>query len=99
MSNFTPTQVQHVANLANIPVSEKEKKQLSKDFSETLGVINNLLTMDTKKVEPTHHTTGLQNILREDEVNKKTMFTQKQALANGAQIHNGYFVVKQVISK
>ena len=34
------TQVKHIAQLANIPISEEESNQLAQDFSETLQVVD-----------------------------------------------------------
>lgn len=89
--------VRHIAQLANIPISPKEEEELANDFSETLAVIDKLQKVDTKGVEMTHQVTGLKNITREDEVNEKTIFTQKEALANASRTHNGFFVVERLI--
>ena len=98
MSNkFTTTQVKHVGDLAQIPVSEKETKTLAKDFSETLAVIDNLQSVDTKAVEPTHQVTNLENIWREDKVDRTRMLSQEEALSNAKKTHQGFFVVKQLL--
>jgi aspartyl/glutamyl-tRNA(Asn/Gln) amidotransferase C subunit len=89
--------VKHIAQLANIPISLQEEEELAKDFSETLEVVNKLQKIDTKGVEMTHQVTGLTNITREDEVNEKNMFTQKEALANASRTHDGFFVVERLI--
>ena len=89
--------VKHIAQLANIPISSQEEEELAKDFSETLEVVDKLQKVDTKGVEMTHQVTGLTNITREDEVNEKNMFTQKEALANASRTHDGFFVVERLI--
>lgn len=89
--------VKHIAQLANIPISLKEEEELASDFSETLVVVDQLQQLDTTGVELTHQVTGLKNITREDEVNEKNMFTQKEALANASRTHDGFFVVERVI--
>jgi len=99
MNAFPQSLVQHIAQLASIPVSEAESKELAQAFSETLEVISNLEEQDVTRVEPTHQVTGLINSWREDEIDQERMFTQKQALANAAQTHQGYVVISQVISK
>lgn len=99
MSNFTPQQVHHVAQLANIPVTPSEEKKLAADFSETLNVIENLQSVDVSRVTPTYQVTGLENVLRADQVDESQMFSQSEALANAQDTHQGYFVVPQVISK
>lgn len=96
---ITSQQVKHVASLATIPVSDKDVTMLQGAFEETLAVISNLQELDTTSVEPTHQVTGLENVLREDEINKKRMFTQAEAVANADKTHQGYFVVPQIIEQ
>jgi aspartyl/glutamyl-tRNA(Asn/Gln) amidotransferase C subunit len=92
--------VESVAYLSQIPLqNEKQKEALLEAFQETLAVIDNLKEIDTALVEPTHQVTGLENILREDEVDSKRMFTQDQALKNASRTHGGYFVVPQIIDQ
>lgn len=89
--------VNHIAGLANIPVTQSEAEELAKSFSETLTVIERLKEVDVTNVEPTHQVTGLENQLRADIVDETRMFTQTEALAGAKRTHNGFFVVDQVI--
>ncbi len=99
MSKITSKLTKHVAKLANIPISDQEAEQLADDFAETLVVVDQLQSLDVDDVEPTHQVTGLTNVLREDKIDEKKMFTQKEALANAPRQHNGYFVVDRLINK
>lgn len=99
MTKINKKLTKHIAKLANIPVSEKEAEDLADAFEETLEVVDQLQKIDVAQVEPTHQVTGLTNVFRKDEVNHQRMFSQKQALANASQTHNGYFVVPRVIKK
>lgn len=98
-NKITTQQVQHIADLANIPITDQEQANLADSFSQTLDVINELTQVDVTGVEPTHQVTGLENVLREDIVNEEIMFSQKEALANGKKIHDGYFVVERIIDE
>lgn len=89
--------VKHIAKLANIPISEKEEEGFAKGFNTTLDVVDKLFAVNVSGVEPTHQVTGLENVLREDEVNKENTFTQEEALKNAKRKHNGYFVVDQIL--
>lgn len=91
-------QVKHIAQLAHIPISEDESKQLAKDFAETLDVVDQLKSADVSQVETTHQVTGFKNITREDRVDEKRSFTQKEALANAPQQKDGFFLVPQVLN-
>lgn len=99
MSKVTQSTVQHIAQLAQIPVSKEEVGQLAAAFEETLEVVDQLQQLETHKVAPTHHVTGLKNVWREDVINEAQVFTQEEALANAPKTHNGYFVVPKILNK
>lgn len=96
---ITTSQVQHIADLANIPISKAEQTSLAQAFDQTLEVIDNLKKVDVTGVEPTHQVTGLENVFRQDEVNESVMFSQQEALKNGNLTHEGYFVVERIIDE
>ncbi|HEX9817841.1 MAG TPA: Asp-tRNA(Asn)/Glu-tRNA(Gln) amidotransferase subunit GatC [Patescibacteria group bacterium] len=95
----TPEEVEHIAKLAQIPISDEEKQEFAKAFAETLTVVDELRELDTSHTSPTHQVTGLENVWREDKIDRKKMFTQEEALANGAKIHQGFFVVPRVLEE
>lgn len=97
-TTFTPQDVAHIAALANIPVSDNEKKQLAEGFTKTIAVVEQLNKIDVTGIEPVH-TTGLTNIMREDETDESRQFTQQEALKNAHRTYEGYFVVDQVIDQ
>lgn len=99
ITKISKAQVKHIANLANIPIVAAEETKLQNAFEETLSTIAELQSVNITNTEPTHQVTGLTNILREDIVDTDAMFTQKQALANTKQSHNGYFVVPRIIEE
>lgn len=98
-SQFDTKIVEHIAGLANIPISDQEAESLAAAFSETIEVIANLQSLDVKNVEAIRQVTGLENVLREDVICQDLSFTQKEALANSAETHQGYFVVERIIDE
>lgn len=90
-------QIKHVATLANIPVTDAEAAKIEGAFEETLGVIENLRQVDITATEPTHQVTGLENVMREDVVDEKQMFSQEAALKNAKKAYQGYFVVPRIL--
>jgi aspartyl-tRNA(Asn)/glutamyl-tRNA(Gln) amidotransferase subunit C len=96
---ITKDTVDHIARLAKIPVTENEKEDLASGFNKTLEVVDELFKVNVDGVEPTAQVTGLENILREDEIDEKKMLTQEQALSNTKNKHNGYFVVEQILAQ
>jgi aspartyl/glutamyl-tRNA(Asn/Gln) amidotransferase C subunit len=96
---FSQDDVRHIAKLANIPVTTQEEEKLAGEFTVTMKVVDQLFSVNVKSVKPTHQVSGLENVLREDDVDTVRQFTQDQALMNASQTHNGYFVVPQIIEE
>jgi aspartyl-tRNA(Asn)/glutamyl-tRNA(Gln) amidotransferase subunit C len=96
---FSVSDVQHIAKLANIPISQEEEIKLAEGFTTTMNVVDELQKVNVNGVEPTHQVTDKENQFREDIVDEKRMFTQQQALQNAANTHEGYFVVPQLIDQ
>ena len=98
-TTFTSQDVDKIAKLALIPVTDEEKKELAQGFTTVVRVLDVLKKVDVTNVEPTHQVTGLENVFRDDVVDEGRMFTQEQALANAPKVHDGYFMVDQVIDQ
>lgn len=99
MAKINKQLIKHVARLANIPIQDQEAGELSQAFAETLTVVDELKQLSVDKIEPTHQVTGLSNVMREDEISEKRMFTQEEALKNAPKTHNGFFVVPRILEK
>ena len=87
--------VSHVAKLANLPLTDEEKKKFEAQLEETIAYVDQLSEIPTEKTPPTNQVTGLENVLREDKV--KPSLTQEQALNNAKKTHNGFFVVPAIL--
>ena len=59
-------QVEHIAKLARIELTEEEKERFMKELSSILDYVNQLNKVDTSKIEGIPQVTGLENIVRED---------------------------------
>lgn len=88
--------INHVAKLANLSLSNEEKKKLEAQLEETVEYVKELEKVDTKGHEPTSQVTGLENVTRDDEI--KPSLTQEEALNNAKSTHNGFFKVKGILS-
>lgn len=84
----------HVAKLANLELTPKEKKLFAKQLLEILGFVKKLSEVDTKDIEPLAHAAGLTNVWREDETIPSLKPTK--ALSNAKQIYNDFFKVKAI---
>ena len=88
-------QVEHVARLARLEVSEDEKALFARQLSSILTHIDQLKELDTAGVEPTATVLPTDNVLREDEV--RPSLTQEQALANAPDQADGFFRVPKIL--
>jgi aspartyl-tRNA(Asn)/glutamyl-tRNA(Gln) amidotransferase subunit C len=87
--------INHVAKLANLQLNPQEKEKFEKQLSETLTYVGKLSEIDTKGVETTSQVTGLENVIRTDEI--KPSLTQEEALSNTSSEHNEMFKVKAIL--
>lgn len=98
---ITIKQVENVARLARLGLSEKEKGKFQTELGAILEYIDQLQKLDIWDVEPTAHVTGLENKMREDE-NGSTGSPQAapEALVDMApDKKEGYVRVKKVLNK
>ncbi|OGY53767.1 MAG: hypothetical protein A3A24_02545 [Candidatus Buchananbacteria bacterium RIFCSPLOWO2_01_FULL_46_12] len=63
---LTKKEVEHIAILARLGLSEKEKELFSEQLSSILDYVSQLQKIDTQGVEPTAQITGLENVLAQD---------------------------------
>ena len=64
---LTDKEVDHIAKLARIELSDTMRERMKRDLSKVLDYIAQLNEVDTSGVEPLYQVTGLQNRTRPDE--------------------------------
>ena len=99
MAKLTKQDVLHVAKLAKLDLTDKEVDKFESQLSSVIDFISQLEEIDTKDVEPTTQTTGLENIYRDDEIKKENCLAQDAATSGTDEIHNGYFKVDAILSE
>ena len=93
-SVLSPSQVKHLAKLANLKLTSKEIKLFQKQLSQVLDYFTLLNELDTEKVEPTAQVTGLENVYKEDRPG--FCLSPEEALKNTKKKHNKLFKVPSV---
>ncbi|MBI2065914.1 Asp-tRNA(Asn)/Glu-tRNA(Gln) amidotransferase subunit GatC [Candidatus Woesebacteria bacterium] len=99
MSKLTKKDVEHVAGLAKLPLSDKEIETYVRQLDEVVNYIGELNEVDTKNTEPTSQTTGLENVTRADELRPRQSLTDESALSGTEAVHNGYFKVEAILTE
>jgi len=88
-------EVEHVALLARLELSDQEKERLTTHLNTIMGHFEKLQELDTSQVEPTSHSIPVQNVFREDVAGPS--MTVEQVLANAPEAKDDQFVVPQVV--
>ncbi len=96
---ITSKVVESVEKLSNLEINKTEIEYLTKQFNQTLAVVDELNEVKTEKVKPTNQVTGLSNVFRDDILDKKRILSQKEALSSSSETHEGYFVVKAIFDE
>ncbi len=92
---ITKKEVEHVADLARLELSEQEKEQLTSQLSNILTYVEKLNELDTKGVEPTAHVIDIRNVMREDV--PAPSLAQERALSNAPEKAAGHYKVPKII--
>lgn len=93
--SVTKDDVQYIAHLARLQVSDEEAESLKEDMNDILGYMDELSEVDTTNVEPLEHVTDLEYRLRKDEA--KEPVDHEDALKNAPDADTDYFRVPRVI--
>ncbi len=88
-------EVEYVANLARLEITEKEKDKFTVQLNDILLYIDKLNELDTTGVEPMSHAISVTNAFRDDKV-MDSIGTQ-QTLANAPDARGDFFRVPKVI--
>jgi len=92
---ITRLEVEHVAKLARLELSDQEKEKLTDQLSNILTYVEKLNELDTKNVAPTSHVLDITNIMRDDAPGQS--LPQERALANAPEKAAGHYKVPRII--
>lgn len=89
--------VEHVARLARLALTEEEKELFQKQLGAILEHAQALAEVDTEGVEPTAYAIYLTNVLRADAV--RPSMPREKVLANAPKATDGYFHVPRILEE
>ena len=92
---ITVKDVQYVANLARLELTDEELENLTKQLDGILTYMNKLNELDTEGIEPLSHVLPLKNVYREDKVTSS--LPVEEVLKNAPCREGGFFKVPKVI--
>lgn len=92
---ITRQEVEHVAHLARLTLTETELVKMTGQLDNILSYVAKLDELDTSQVIPTSHVFSISNAFREDK--EKRSLSQPEALKNGPQHDTQMFQVPKII--
>jgi aspartyl-tRNA(Asn)/glutamyl-tRNA(Gln) amidotransferase subunit C len=90
-------EVEHVARLARLALTDAEKARMRTQLDVILGYVTKLAQVDTSGVEPTSHVLPLVNVMREDEV--RPSYPADAMLANAPEPAGELFRVPKILEE
>ena len=96
---LTKKEVEKIAGLARLGISEEEKEKFAEDLSLVIGYVQKLSEVNVEKVEPMTGGTNLENVVRKDDETKDIANDEMKAdILNAARSkENSYFKVPSIL--
>ena len=91
---ITVKDVEHVAKLARLELTEEEKEKFAGQLGDVLKYVEQMNEVDTSDVVPMSHAIDFVNVMREDTV--KYEQTKKELLKNAPNEEDGFFKVPKI---
>jgi aspartyl-tRNA(Asn)/glutamyl-tRNA(Gln) amidotransferase subunit C len=91
---LTRKEVEHIAELAKITLTEDEKELFTEQLERILEYFRKIDELDLENVEPTTHTMDTSNVFRDD-VEKESL-PPEEVLANAPEKEDRYFKAPRV---
>lgn len=101
MTKLNSSEITHIAKLAKLTLNEDEVEIYKEQLSKIISYVDSLNEVDIESLSPTSQTTGLENVVREDDSSLSVFETLKneEAISQAKHTHNGYFVVPAVFDQ
>ncbi len=93
---ITPEDVKRVAALARLQLSAEEIAQASRDLSGILAHFSLIQGINTQGIPTADDSTGLANVVRDDEVASETLASHEQLLKMAPQTQGNQIKVKTI---
>ena len=91
---ITIKDVEHVAKLARLELTDEEKELYTKQLGDVLKYVDQMNEVDTSNVKPMAQVIDMVNVMREDEVHYDV--TKEALMSNAPEEENGYFKVPKI---
>ncbi len=89
--------VEHIAKLARLEISQDEVEKMRNELSSILDYFDSLKKVDVKKVKPSSHSFSVENVMREDLPKKQPKEKNDKLLKAMPEKKGRYLKVKSVL--
>lgn len=93
--HITKEEVEHVAWLAHIELTEEEKLLFTEQFNRILEFFRQIDEVDTRDIPPTYHVVNLVNVYREDKAGRT--LPKESVLKNAPRREDNFFKSPRII--
>ena len=90
-------EVEHIARLARLGLSQKEIEKFQKELSKILDYPAKLEEVDISKVEPTSHSVLVENVMRQDEPKPQSPESREDLIKAAPKEQKGHIKVKPIL--
>lgn len=91
---ITIKDVEHVAKLARLELTNDEKELYTKQLGDVLKYVDQMNEVDTTNVKPMTQVIDFVNVMREDKVYYE--HTKEELMSNAPEEENGFFKVPKI---
>ena len=91
---ITVKDVEHVAKLARLELTEEEKEKYAGQLGDVLKYVEQMNEVDTSNVEPMAHAIDFVNVMRDDEAVYEQ--TKSELMMNAPNEEDGFFKVPKI---
>ena len=95
MPKLSLAEVEHVALLSRLRLTEDEKTHFTEDLNVILEHFESLQQLDTEGVPPTAHAMVLQNVFRDDA--SRASLPREELLQEAPEARDEFYVVPRVV--
>lgn len=94
--SITKAQIEHLAQLARLEITEAEKKKYGEQIASILDYFNKLKELDTEGVDPLAQVFDLKDVTREDVATQP--FSGDEVLAEAPELERRHIKVKKIFN-
>ena len=92
---ITKKMVAGIADLARLELREEKVEKFARQFSDIIGYMDKMNSLDTSEVEPLYSPTENKSVMREDVVKKD--YQRSDLLSNAPAQDGKYFIVPKIL--